>query len=84
MRGCEWCGEHCGTDEHDLGEIVFDVQVVIREGVIDLGIEDFHEGGGRIAAEVGGHFVHFIEDEDGITVPAFFIIWMIWPGRAPM
>src|SRR5208282_3980509 len=55
-----------GTHEHDLGEIVFDVQVVIREGVIDLGIEDFHEGSGRVAAEVRGHFVHFIEDEDGI------------------
>ena len=20
----------------------------------------------------------------GLTVPAFFIIWMIWPGKAPM
>ena len=20
----------------------------------------------------------------GLTVPAFFIIWMIWPGNAPM
>ena len=55
-----------GADEHDLGEIVFDVEIMVREGVIQLGVEDFHERGRRVATEVGGHFVDFVEDENRI------------------
>jgi hypothetical protein len=47
-------------------------------------IENFQQRRGGIAAEIHAHLIHFIQQEDRITVPAFFIIWMIWPGRAPM
>jgi len=30
------------------------------------GIEHFHQCRGRIAAKIGGHLIHFIEDEDWI------------------
>ena len=55
-----------GADEHYFRKIVFDVEIVVGEGVIQLGIEDFHQRGRRIAAEVRGHLVHFIENEDGV------------------
>jgi len=63
---------HVGrADEHDFGEIVFDVEVMVREGIVQLRIEDFHEGRRGIASEVGGHLVHFIQDEDGVDGPGF-------------
>ncbi len=34
-----------GADEHDLREIVFDVEIMIGEGVVELGIEHFHQRG---------------------------------------
>src|SRR5260221_10254358 len=55
-----------GADEHDFRKIVFDVQVVIRERVIEFRIEHFHQGCRRVAAEVGGHLVHFVENENRI------------------
>src|SRR3981081_3277086 len=39
---------------------------MVGEGVVQLGVENFHEGGGRVATEVGGHFIDFIENEDRI------------------
>ncbi len=74
-----------GGDEEDLAQIVFDVEVVIHEHEVLFGIEHFEQRGRRIAAEIGGHLVHFVQHEDRDSrVPAFFIIWMIWPGSAPM
>ena len=55
-----------GADEHDLGKVVFDVEIVIGEGVIELGIENFHQGGRWVAAEVHRHLVDFIENEDRV------------------
>ena len=46
-----------GGDEEDLREVVFDVEVVVLEAGVLLGVEDFEQGGGGVAAEVGGHLV---------------------------
>ena len=55
-----------GADEHHFGKIVFDVEIMIGEGVIQFRVEHFHQRRGRIAAEIGGHFVHFVQHEDRI------------------
>ena len=47
-------------------EVVFDVEVVIDEHEVLLGIEHFEQRGGRIAAEVHRHLVDFIEHEDRV------------------
>ena len=61
-----------GGDEEDLGEIVFDVKVVILEGVVLLGVEDFEEGTGGVAAEVVGHLVDLVEHDDGVLGACLF------------
>ncbi len=55
-----------GADKHHFREIVFDVEIMVREAVIQFRIEHFHKRGRRVAAEVGGHFIHFVEDENRI------------------
>ncbi len=55
-----------GADEHDFREVVLDVEIMIGERVVQLGIEDFHQRGGWIAAEIHGHLVDFVEDENRI------------------
>ncbi len=52
-----------GADEHDFREIVFDVEIMIGEGVVQLRVEDFHQRRRRIAAKIHGHLVDFVEDE---------------------
>ena len=56
-----------GGDEEDAGEVEGDVEVMVGEAVVLLGIEDFEEGGGGVAAEVHADFVDFIEHEDGVA-----------------
>ena len=55
-----------GADEHHFRKVVLHVEIMIGEGVIQFGIEHFHQRRRRIAAEVGGHFVHFIQNENRI------------------
>ncbi len=58
---------HVGRgDEHDLGEVVLDVEIVIGEGVVLFRIEHFQQRRGGIAAEVHRHLVHFVEEEDRV------------------
>ena len=49
-----------------LREVVFDVEIVVGEGVVELRIEHFHQRRGRIAAKIHGHFIDFIEHENRI------------------
>ncbi len=56
----------CGRDEQHLREVVVDVEVVILEGRVLLRIENFKQRRCRIAAEVRGHLVHFVQQEHGI------------------
>src|SRR5262245_36621616 len=53
-------------DEHHVGEIVVDLQVVVVEGVVLLGIEHLEQRRGRIAAEIGAHLVDLVEQEQRI------------------
>ena len=70
MRSCSAGGngvQHVGRGHKEhLREIVVDVEIVILEGGVLLGVEHFKQRRCRIAAEVGGHLVDFVEQEDGI------------------
>ena len=55
-----------GGDEKHLAQVVFDIEIVIHEHVVLFGIEHFHQGGRRVATEVGRHLVELIEHEDGV------------------
>ncbi len=56
--------QHVGrADEHHVRQVVLDVQVVVEEGVVLLGVEDLEERRGRVAAEVHRHLVDLVEQE---------------------
>src|SRR6266446_4270755 len=42
---------------------------MVRETVVQLGVEDFHERRRGVASEVGGHLVHFVQNEDRVDGP---------------
>ena len=52
-----------GGHEHDLGQIKVDLQVVIVEGVILLGIEHLEQCRGGITSKVHRHLVDLVEQE---------------------
>ena len=59
--------QHVGrADEHHVREVVLDVEVVIEERVVLLGIEDLEQRRRRVAAEVHRHLVDFVEQEDRV------------------
>src|SRR5262249_49523938 len=45
----------CRRHEHHVGEIVVDLEIVVVEGMILLGVEHLEQGRGRITAEIGPH-----------------------------
>jgi hypothetical protein len=55
-----------GGDEHHLAEVVVDLQVVVVEGVVLLGIEHLEQRRGGIAAPVGAHLVDLVQQEEGV------------------
>jgi hypothetical protein len=58
---------HVGRgDEHDLRQVVLDVEVVVGKGVVLLGVEDFEQSRRRVAAEVHRHLVDLVEEKDGV------------------
>jgi len=58
-----------GGDEEDLREVVFDVEIVVLEGSPRKSLAILSISSSMMT---------------GFLVPAFFMDWMIWPGRAPM
>ena len=59
--------QHVGrADEHHVRQVVLDVEVVIEERVVLLGIEHFEQRRRRVAAEVHRHLVDFVEQEDRV------------------
>ncbi len=54
------------ADEHHAREVVVDVEIVVREGVVLLGIEDLEHRRARIAAEIHRHLVDLVEQEDRV------------------
>ncbi|KAF5052999.1 hypothetical protein DSECCO2_402880 [anaerobic digester metagenome] len=59
----------CGRDEEHVREVVGDLQVVVRERVVLLGVEDLEEGARRVAGVGDGEFVDLVEDEDRVLRP---------------
>ena len=55
-----------GSHKEYLREVVLHVEIVINKHEILFGIKHFEKCRRRIAAEIHGHLVHFIEHEDGI------------------
>ena len=54
------------ADEHHVRQVVLDVEVVIEERVVLLGVEHFEQRRRRVAAEVHRHLVDFVEQEDRV------------------
>src|SRR6266545_3858933 len=57
------------ADEHRLRQVVIEIEIVIVEGEVLLGVEHLEQRRGRISAEVGGHLVHLVEQEDRVAGP---------------
>ena len=58
-----------------LGQIVRDLQVVIRERVVLLGVEHLEQRRARVTAEVVADLVHLVHHEDGVDGG--------WPSSCP-
>jgi hypothetical protein len=56
-----------GADEHHLGEIEIDLEVVIGKRGVLLRIQHLEQRRGRITAEVHRHLVDFIEQKQRIV-----------------
>jgi hypothetical protein len=52
--------------EHDVRKVVRNLEVMIREGVVLFGIENFEQRGRWIASEVVTDLVDLIHHEDGV------------------
>jgi len=55
-----------------------------RRGVVLLRVQDLEEGGRGVARKSMDILSTSSRRKTGLREPAFFIIWMIWPGKAPM
>ena len=53
-------------DEHHVGQIVVDLEIVVVEGVVLLGVEHLEQSRRRIAAEIGAHLVDLVEQEQRV------------------
>src|SRR3569832_2056205 len=53
-------------DEHHVGQVVFDLDVMILKGVVLLGVEHLQQRRRRIAAETLAHLVDLVVLEQGI------------------
>ena len=58
-----------GGDEEDIGEVELNIQIPVDELLVLLRVEDFQEGRGGISSEIGGHLVHLVQEEDGVSGP---------------
>ena len=56
-----------GGDEQDLRQVVLEVEVVVVEGLVLLGVEHFEQRRRRVAAEVGRHLVDLVEQEHRVA-----------------
>ena len=60
------------ADKHDVAQIVGNVHVVIRKGVVLLGVKDFKQGAGGISVVGDAELVHFVQYHDGVGDAALF------------
>src|SRR5690606_730982 len=60
--------QHVGRgDEQHLRQIVRHFQVVVREAVVLLGVQDLQQRRGRIAPEIRGHLVDLVEKQHRVA-----------------
>ncbi len=55
------------TDEHHIRKVVVDLQIMVVEVVVLLGIEHFQQRRGRIATHVAAHLVDLVEQEQRVA-----------------
>ena len=53
-------------DEHHVREVVFHLEIVVREKPVLFRIQNLEKGAGRIAAKIGAHLVDLIEQNDRV------------------
>ncbi len=56
-----------GGDEQHFGKIERHIQIMIAERVVLLGVENFHQRRGRIAAEIAAELIHFVQHHDRVV-----------------
>ena len=56
-----------GRDEEDFGKIEGNLQVMIREVLVLLRVEDLEHRRGRVASKIRRHLVDFIQQEDRVA-----------------
>ena len=70
----------CGLDgaqvvargqEHDLAQVVVQVEVIVVEGVVLLRVKHLKQGGGRVAVVVPSQFVDLVQDEQRVARARF-------------
>ena len=67
-QGVGYGVEHVGGgDEQDFGKVERDIEVVVAEGGVLLGVEHFEQGAGRVAAEIAAELIDFVEHEDRVV-----------------
>ena len=66
LDGVEQVGRR---DEHDLGQVVGDAEVMVAEGIVLLGVQDLEEGRRRVAPEIGADLVHLVHHEHRVVGP---------------
>ena len=56
--------------EKDVGEVVLQLQIMVRECLVLFRVQNLQEGGAGIAMEIARQFVDLIEQEHGVGGPA--------------
>jgi hypothetical protein len=73
-----------GAHEHHVAEVYVELEVVVLELRVLLGIEHLEQRRGRITAEVLAELVDFVEQEQRVAGPALRRLVTILPGSEPM
>ena len=64
--------QHVGSsNEENLREIVFDVEIMVLEHVVLFRIQNFQQRRRRVAPEISRHLIHFVEHEHRVLGSGF-------------
>ena len=58
-----------GGDEHHVGQVEGNFNIVIPIGAVLLPVQDLQQGGAGVATVIGAHFVDFIQEDDRVHGP---------------
>ena len=64
----------CRRNEHHMAQVIINVQIVIMESAVLLGVKDFQQGRCRITFKIARHFVYLIQDKHRIGCARFLQI----------